>query len=199
MNYRTTKQVLRFATRVLGDEAYLDLDEETDSTDRYRSLLTGLQPRRREFRSETDEERFVAQKIAEWKEEGGEFGDIAVLARTGKIRDKFARALREADIPVVIVEDGDASTRRDAVHVATMYRAKGVEYQRVAVVGATAGTVPLDYVLGQSAPEERGDAGQRERCLFYVACTRPRDQLLVTRTGTRTPFLSFLPEAPAEA
>ncbi|QIZ35376.1 DEAD/DEAH box helicase [Saccharopolyspora sp. ASAGF58] len=199
LNYRTTSQVLQFATQVLGDEAYLDLDEETDSTERYRSLLTGLRPRYRDFRNETDEQRFIAQQIAEWKEESGELGDIAVLARTGKIRDKFARALREADIPVVIVEDGDASTRRDAVHVATMYRAKGVEYQRVAVVGADAGAVPLDFVLGQSAPEEQDDVRQRERCLFYVACTRPRDQLLVTWTGIRTPFLSFLPEAPAEA
>ncbi|MEV6229413.1 3'-5' exonuclease [Saccharopolyspora shandongensis] len=197
LNYRTTSEVLRFTTQILGDEAYLDLDEETDSVERYRSLLTGLWPRYRDFRNEADEQRFIAQQIAEWKEEPGELGDIAVLARTGKIRDKFARALREADIPAVVVEDGDASTRRDAVHVATMYRAKGVEYQRVAVVGADAGTVPLNFVLDQSAPEEQDDVRQRERCLFYVACTRPRDQLMVTWTGTPTPFLSFLSGAPA--
>ncbi|SDW25481.1 UvrD/REP helicase N-terminal domain-containing protein [Saccharopolyspora shandongensis] len=122
------------------------------------------------------------------------YGDRVALSR---YRDKFARALREADIPAVVVEDGDASTRRDAIHVATMYRAKGVEYQRVAVVGADAGTVPLNFVLDQSAPEEQDDVRQRERCLFYVACTRPRDQLVVTWTGTPTPFLSFLSGAPA--
>ncbi|MBB5154191.1 UvrD-helicase domain-containing protein [Saccharopolyspora phatthalungensis] len=195
LNYRTTSEVLKFATGILGDEKFLDLDEEPDSVERYRSLLRGWFPVRRGFRNDTEEQRFIVQQIAEWRAEPGEPGEIAVLARTRTVRDRFARALRESDIPAVIVEDGDASTRRDAVQVATMNRAKGVEYRRVAVVAVDERTVPNDFVLGQSAPEEQDDVRQRERCLFYVACTRPRDQLLVTWVGTPSPFL---PEARAE-
>lgn len=42
-------------------------------------------------------------------------------------------------------------------------------------------------------PEQRGQDLQRERCLLFVACTRARDHLYVSYSGSPSPFLSPLP------
>ena len=79
-----------------------------------------------------------------------------------------------------------------AVKIASMHRAKGAEFSRVIVIGAEAGVVPLDWVI-QSQPESEAPAARgRERSLFYVACSRARDELIVTWAGAPSPFLPTL-------
>jgi superfamily I DNA/RNA helicase len=75
------------------------------------------------------------------------------------------------------------------VKITSMHRAKGTEFSRVIVIGAEAGVVPLDWVI-ESRPESEAPAARgRERSLFYVACSRARDELIVTWTGVPSPFL----------
>jgi superfamily I DNA/RNA helicase len=64
-----------------------------------------------------------------------------------------------------------------------MHRLKGLECKKVLLVGVQEGTVPLV----QSLPV--ADDELRERCLLYVACTRARDELVITGYGTKSPFL----------
>ncbi|MEU8265820.1 DEAD/DEAH box helicase [Sphaerisporangium sp. NPDC049002] len=79
----------------------------------------------------------------------------------------------------------------DAVHIGTMHRFKGLEYQRMIIAGVAEGLVPSHRV----AQYERGDALryrrelQRARSLLFVACTRARDSLVISWNGRRSRFL----------
>jgi len=79
--------------------------------------------------------------------------------------------------------------RKSAVKIASMHRAKGTEFSRVIVVGAEAGVVPLDWVFENQPESETPVLTGRERSLFYVACSRARDELVVTWSGQPSPFL----------
>lgn len=61
----------------------------------------------------------------------------------------------------------------DAVTLATMHAAKGLEWDDVAIIGAREGLVPFSLATEEPALSE-------ERRLLYVACTRARSVLRIT-------------------
>ena len=62
----------------------------------------------------------------------------------------------------------------DYLILSTMHSAKGLEFDVVYVIHAADGNIPSDMATGSAAEIEE------ERRLFYVACTRAREQLYVT-------------------
>ncbi len=62
----------------------------------------------------------------------------------------------------------------DYVILSTMHSAKGLEFDCVYVIHAADGNIPSDMATG--TPEEI----EEERRLFYVACTRAKNQLYVS-------------------
>ena len=63
------------------------------------------------------------------------------------------------------------------------------------VIGASHDQLPLPAVYKKiEDPVLREDAIQRERHLFYVSLTRPRDELVVTWVGKPTEFLESVPQ-----
>jgi uncharacterized protein (TIGR00375 family) len=93
--------------------------------------------------------------------------------------------------------------RADRVSLLTMHAAKGLEFPVVFVVGLEDGLVPFSW--GPSTPEDEA-AQAEERRLFYVAMTRAKDRLFLTRASERfwrgavraLPPSPFLGEIPAE-
>ena len=84
----------------------------------------------------------------------------------------------------------DAPPERGRVALGTMHRAKGLEFRVVFVVGCEADQLPLAATLrtlGDAAA--RSAFSERERNLFYVACTRAREHLLLTYVGSPSSFL----------
>jgi superfamily I DNA/RNA helicase len=75
-----------------------------------------------------------------------------------------------------------------------MHSAKGLEFARLAVVALNADTVPLPYAVTPEGVDavQHGLDLLRERCLLYVACTRARDELLLTGSGTASVLLSSI-------
>lgn len=69
---------------------------------------------------------------------------------------------------------------------------KGLEFQAVAVIGIADGTVPAPAAVTPAADDPLAHAQdlQRERCLLFVACTRGRDRLYLSYTGSRSPFVA---------
>ncbi|GEL26712.1 hypothetical protein PSU4_56660 [Pseudonocardia sulfidoxydans NBRC 16205] len=49
--------------------------------------------------------------------------------------------------------------------------------------------VPLDWMFETQPESEAPALAGRERSLFYVACSRARDELVVTWSGVPSPFL----------
>ena len=67
------------------------------------------------------------------------------------------------------------------ITVSTIHRAKGTEAQLVVLLGCEERLLPSWRAL--ASPD--GDQLAEERRLFYVACTRAKDQLILTHAATR--------------
>jgi DNA helicase-2/ATP-dependent DNA helicase PcrA len=71
------------------------------------------------------------------------------------------------------------------ITISTVHRCKGAEASMVALLGCEERVLPIWQALESSDPEQL----EEERRLFYVACTRAKDRLLIThcaRRGGRT-------------
>lgn len=78
------------------------------------------------------------------------------------------------------------------VHVGTMHRFKGLEYQRLAIVGARDGVIPRTAVIERyRATDPRRCAREelRARSLLFVAATRARDTLRISWHDRPSPYL----------
>lgn len=72
-----------------------------------------------------------------------------------------------------------------------MHAMKGLEFRCVAVLGVTSGAVPFTREVtppSVDALQYESDL-LRERCLLFVACTRAREALAVSWSGTVSPFV----------
>ncbi|MGK2876258.1 MAG: ATP-dependent helicase [Nocardioides sp.] len=126
----------------------------------------------------------------------------------------FLDTLTAQEIPAdTLAERG---VRGDCVRLLTAHRAKGLEWDLVVVAHVQDGAWPdlrrRGTLLGADRishdellpPQERAALLADERRLFYVACTRARERLVVTAVDSRDPdgetasrFLTELVEEPA--
>lgn len=95
------------------------------------------------------------------------------------------------------VEIGPDGPRGDGgAHIGTVFRFKGLEYQRMVIAGVSEGLAPRTSVIrlrGTGALRHRREL-QRARSLLFVAATRPRDALAISWHGTPSRFPEPLPD-----
>ncbi len=78
------------------------------------------------------------------------------------------------------------------IHVGTMHRFKGLEYQRLAIVGARDGVIPRASVVQRyrdTDPRRLAREELKARSLLFVAATRARDTLRISWYGKPSPYL----------
>ncbi len=193
VNYRTSQEILRCGLAVLGGERFDDLDGEADQLAGYRSEFHGPTPELARFYDRSAELDAVAETVRGWHADGIELRDICVVARTPQLRNQVMEALSSSGLDRLQLEqDTSPQDERDGVRVATMHRVKGLEFRAMAVVGLDKGTVPLAWLLPDDDPVEGAQVLQRERSLVYVACSRARDRLALSWTGTPSRFITPL-------
>jgi superfamily I DNA/RNA helicase len=146
---------------------------------------------------EASEARFdVGAAVAAWidrtRAEGIHPSEIALFVRT---RDELARARAAVEATglswlELSERDQDATGQ---VLVGTMHLAKGLEFKSVGVIACDDGILPLQSRLEGVADEtELDDVYETERHLFYVACTRARDRLLITAVRPASEYIQDL-------
>ncbi|GAB3165144.1 3'-5' exonuclease [Myceligenerans halotolerans] len=186
LNYRTTAQNLEFALRVLDGVGPEDLDGDATEVAGYRSARSGPKPRVLEFPTRKAEVNGAAETVAGWIAAGDAPETIGVLVRSAWAVNDLADALRAVDISARPVANRERPATGQ-VPIMTMHRAKGMEFLRVIIVGMSEKAVLRSLT---DLPEEERDAAlQQERSLVYVAATRPRDELVVTWSGHRSPLV----------
>ena len=115
-------------------------------------------------------------------------GDIAVLYRLHAQAEPLAEALSRAALPFqqagaeALHETDRLDFKAEKINLLTMHAAKGLEFEVVFIVGVEEGLLPYEPPGGRPASLEE------ERRLFYVAMTRARQQLFLTRSLKRTLF-----------
>ena len=76
----------------------------------------------------------------------------------------------------------------DGVHVGTLQRFKGLEYQRMILAGITDAAVPGQYDRACDPARQQREL-MRARSLLFVAATRARDALVISWHGQPSRFL----------
>jgi superfamily I DNA/RNA helicase/mRNA-degrading endonuclease RelE of RelBE toxin-antitoxin system len=179
INYRTTEENRRWAVGLLEGAEYDDLDGGVDDQAVYKSLMRGEEPQVHVFDTFHDE----AQAIAEYL--GGSddpLRDTCLIARTKSLLDNYRGALRAADLETYVIRANRPEDRSEpGVRLATMHRAKGLEFERVIVAGVTEDRVPHSKALSCADDEATWEQIlKQERSLLYVSATRAKREVLVT-------------------
>ena len=144
-------------------------------------------------RSDDPQDASRVENLAELHSVAGAF---AADAPTGTLADFLERVALVADSDQVPAE----GERGGQVTLMTVHTAKGLEFPAVFVTGMEDGTFPHQRSLGDESELEE------ERRLAYVAITRARERLYLTRAAVRSawgtpqemPPSRFLDDIPAE-
>lgn len=171
VSYRLPQELLSFAVRLRGGGPADGLVKGMSVLYGLRSARFGQRPVVRGYATPEAELAGLARTVAAWLDEGVPADLIAVGARTQALVRAARSALR--DVPV---------------RVLTFPQMKGLEVERVALIGVAEGVVPE---RPPDDPGARARALQRERSMLFVACTRARSLLYISHSGRGSPFLSF--------
>jgi mRNA-degrading endonuclease RelE of RelBE toxin-antitoxin system len=187
LTYRSTHEILTAAARILGTESWDDMDDGTDTLDGYRSVLRGPRPELRAYPSWQEELDGILRQVQEWA--GGD-ASIAVSVPTRKQVDQVESYLSAHGVPAGSIGP-DGPRLPEGVHVGTLQRFKGLEYQRMILAGITDAAVPGQRAATDPARQHR--ELMRARSLLFVAATRARDALVISWHGQPSRFLPPMP------
>ena len=186
LSYRTTHEILSAALGLLGQEEWDDLDDGQDDLRGYRSVLRGPRPEFVGYPTWDAELEGIVAQVEAW---GGTSIAIAVPER--RMADEVASRLTKAGIVSLVMGRDGAQHVAAPVHVGTMHRFKGLEYQRMIIAGVAEGLVPHQRVVAfkDSDPLRHRREMKRARSLLFVAATRARDDLVISWHGRKSRFL----------
>lgn len=191
INYRTSHQIRAQADRLLGP-AVTDIDGVTENRSDTVSVFNGPPPEIRILSAEVEETAFVAGWIKGHIEGGVLPHEFGVFVRSPAQLERAQAAVKTAGVPFKILDE-HVETASGFVSISTMHLAKGLEFRAVVVMACDDEVIPLQErieTVGDDADLQ--EVYETERHLLYVACTRARDQLLVTSVEPGSEFLDDL-------
>ena len=115
--------------------------------------------------------------------------EFGVFVRSVAQVARAQAAVKQAGLLCKVLDE-HVETTRGHVSISTMHLAKGLEFRAVVVMACDDEVVPLQErieMVGDDADLQ--EVYDTERHLFYVACTRARDQLPVTAVAPASEFL----------
>ena len=179
VNYRTSHQIKQAADRLLP-KTVQDVDGNEQDRRGTVSVFNGPDPEIKIFANAELE----IQSVADWIRKAVAGGiipaEIGIFVRSN---DQLARA--RAAVKTAGHTQVELSERveqpQGRIAIGTMHLAKGLEYKAIVVMACDDDVLPLQERIETVADEsELDEVHDTERNLFYVACTRARDRLLVS-------------------
>lgn len=191
VNYRTSHQIRTQTDRLLGP-AVADTDGNVEERGATVSVFNGPAPMIRVLNDEEAEIQTVASWLSEAIKNGVAPHECGIFVRSSAELARARAAAELAELPYKVLDEQVASTQGHA-SISTMHLVKGLEFRVVSVMACDDEIVPLQAriaAVGDDADLE--EVYETERHLLYVACTRARDQLLVTSAEPASEFLDDL-------
>lgn len=188
VNYRTSHQIRMQADNLLGPEV-TDVDGNKENRNGTISVFNGPAPTVSILKSKEEEINAVVVWIQERIEEGFQPHEIGIFVRSCQQLPRAKSAIEKANIPYRILDE-HVETVMGQASLCTMHIAKGLEFRAVVVMACDDEVLPLqERIESVSDDSDLEEVYNTERHLLYVACTRARDQLLVTSTEPASEFL----------
>lgn len=189
VNYRTSHQIRMQADRLLGPEV-ADVDGNTEQRNDTISVFNGPPPEIKTFKSEGDESQAVGAWLAEQAAQGVLPHECGIFVRSPNQLARAKAAANAASLPFKVLDE-HVETVSGHLSVSTMHLAKGLEFRVVAVMACDDEVIPLqERIEAVGEDSDLKEVYDTERQLLYVACTRARDNLLVSSVKPESEFLT---------
>jgi len=160
---------------LLLDPVIADVDGNREKRDHTISVFNGPSPKILEYPNQEKEVHAVAEWLMQCQQQGIVPSETGVFVRSQKEVPRAVAAVESAGLPYTVLDD-KIQLKSGHLSISTMHLAKGLEFKAVAVMACDEDVIP----------------SLTERHLLYVACTRARDQLLVTGTSPVSEFVDDL-------
>lgn len=191
VNYRTSHQIRMKADKLL-EAKITDVDGNIEKWANPVSAFNGPNPEIVSFNSHEEEIEAAALWLTERREEGVSPREIAVFVRSEDEFPRAVKALEMAEIPYTTL-DTDMEVSLEKATLAIMYLAKGLEFKSVAVMACDSDVIPFHKRIESMGDDtDLEDVYVTERQLLYVACTRARDNLIISGVEPVSEFLDDL-------
>lgn len=191
VNYRTSHQIREAADRLLPG-VIRDMDGREEARRGTISVFDGPAPEIVRAADQGAETAAAVAFIAAARADGIGAEEIGAFVRSRAQLDRARRAVERAGL--VPVEGTDPGAGKEGrVLIGTLHLAKGLEFKAVLVLACDDQVLPLQQRIDDATDEaDLDEIYETERQLFYVACTRARDRLLVTGVQPVSEFLDDL-------
>jgi mRNA-degrading endonuclease RelE of RelBE toxin-antitoxin system len=190
INYRTSHQIRMQADRLLGKEI-TDVDGNIEERRGIVSVFNGPKPAIMVYESQKKE----IDAVAKWiKEQISDVmpHEISLFVRSEAQLPRAQAAIEKSKVPFCILDD-KVETKSGHVSISTMHLAKGLEFRAVCVMACDDDVIPLQERIEMAGDDaDLEEVYNTERHLLYVACTRARENLLITCGDSTSEFLDDL-------
>jgi len=191
LNYRTSHQIRIQADRLLGKEI-ADVDGNVEERRGIVSVFNGPKPAIMVCDSHEQEIDTVAKWLADRVKVGTAPHEIGLFVRSDEQIPRANDAVEKSKLSYRILDD-TVETIGGQVSVSTMHLAKGLEFRAVCVMACDDEIMPLQERIETAGDDaELEEVYNTERHLLYVACTRARENLLITSGDSPSEFLDDL-------
>jgi len=190
INYRTTEEIKRLALSIIQDCHYDNFDGEEENKAGYISLFHGIKPSYNVFKSQNEEIEYIINKIKELEQNGYNYGDIAVCARTKDTVKDYRNVLHKNGIPYT--DSVNKNNSSGFVSLLTFHSCKGLEFKIVFLVDVNDRTLPkLPYNFNEMDEEWQQNYLKSEKSLFYVAVSRAIENVLISGVGKKSGIINL--------
>lgn len=191
VNYRTSHQIRQAVDRLLPPMVR-DVDGIEDDRQGTVSVFNGPDPVVQIYDNSEEETNGLALWVSKAVEDGIEPDEIGIFVRSNSELARARAVVKQSG--QTPLELSDRVEERDGrISIGTMHLAKGLEFKAVVVMACDDDILPLQERVETVADEtELDEVYETERHLFYVACTRARDRLLVSGVTPASEFFEDL-------
>ncbi len=188
INYRTSQQIREQADLLLPD-SISDVDGNKDTRRGTVSAFSGPPAEIKVVESPDEESTIIATWLNARRANGYLPQELCLIVRSEHQLDRARAAINHAKLTPFEL-DANSGPKENKVSICTMHMAKGLEFRGVVVMACDDEVVPLQERIESITDDaDLEDVYETERHLLYVACTRARDQLLVTGVEPASEFL----------